>query len=163
NALLVHLNENTGATSFADTSGSGNNGSCSGSSCPTAGGAGKFNKTVTVAGRNHFINLGHAAAPNIRGPSRLETEATPAPLSGIPNVLAHGPANSPSGEIFLRINNGNYEVGSYDGTAHAASSPAAATDVGNWVHLAGVYDGTMWRLYVNGTQAATISTTVGAM
>jgi hypothetical protein len=67
------------------------------------------------------------------------------------NILAHGHATSPAGEVFLRINNGSYQVGSWNGTNHFTSAAIPAGDLGQCVHLAGVYDPAagQWRLYRN--------------
>src|SRR5207248_10535352 len=60
-----------------------------------------------------------------------------------------------------------YSVGSSDGfTTHKASAAVTAGDLGGangWVHLAGAYDGTTWRLYRNGTQIASSASAVGAL
>jgi len=50
NILLMHLNEASGATSFADSSGSENDGSCSGTTCPTSGVIGKFGNAINFNG-----------------------------------------------------------------------------------------------------------------
>src|SRR5262249_19561003 len=74
----------------------------------------------------------------------------------IRDIVAHGYQTTPAqAEVVLRIANGAYQVGSWvgdqpgSGTAFAVS-PVPKGDVGAWVHLAGVYDGTAWRLYRNG-------------
>ncbi|MCA1553348.1 MAG: DUF11 domain-containing protein, partial [Chloroflexi bacterium] len=63
----------------------------------------------------------------------------------------------------MRINNGNYEVGSWDGTNHVASAAIPAGDINRWVHLVGAYDGAAWRLYRNGAQVASAASTTGAV
>ena len=48
-----------------------------------------------------------------------------------------------------------YQFGCFDGKDHfAVSGPEVkvSDDHNRWVHLAGVYDGTSWRVYRNGTQ-----------
>ena len=52
--------------------------------------------------------------------------------------------------MYLRIFNGQYQIGSWNGTDHFTDAPSRAGDYGTWVHLAGVYDGTAWHLYRNG-------------
>jgi hypothetical protein len=86
----------------------------------------------------------------------------------IRNIVAHGWQPDPwwilnrqqakraegTGEDFLRICNGRYQVGSCgrDGRERTAGYPIPAADLGQWVHLAGVYDGASWRLYRNGVE-----------
>ena len=72
------------------------------------------------------------------------------PSTGYHNIVAHGFVLEPAGEVYLRILNGNYQVGSWNGTDHVVSVPVPAADNGTWVHLTGVYDGTSWNLYRNG-------------
>ena len=72
------------------------------------------------------------------------------PNTGYHNIVAHGFVLEPAGEVYLRILNGNYQVGSWNGTDHVVSVPVPAADNGTWVHLTGVYDGTSWNLYRNG-------------
>ena len=69
---------------------------------------------------------------------------------GFRNILVHGHTVAPDAEVFLRLNGTKYQIGSEDGTTHKASLKIPAGDVGTWVHLAGTYDGTAWRLYRNG-------------
>jgi parallel beta-helix repeat protein len=67
------------------------------------------------------------------------------------NILTHGYTLSPNREVFLRIKDGQYQVGTWtDTTTVAASAPMLAEDVDTWVHLVGTYDGVAWRLYRNG-------------
>jgi hypothetical protein len=48
---------------------------------------------------------------------------------------------------------------SFDGTNAAAVEGTSTPADGTWVHIAGTYDGTTFRLYVNATQEATASST----
>lgn len=57
NALLLHLDEPVSATSFADGSGTGHTGSCSGSGCPTTGDTGRFAAAATFDGSNDRIHI----------------------------------------------------------------------------------------------------------
>ena len=63
----------------------------------------------------------------------------------------------------LRMNGGNYEIFSYDGTTHGVTSPIPSTDVSRWVHLAGVYEGGVWKLYRNGVLVASNPNATGAL
>jgi len=77
-------------------------------------------------------------------------------------------------QVFLRIDNSgaNYSVGSAaydDGTGttnlYQATASVPVNDLGGntWIHLAGTYDGTAWRLYRNGVQIASQATATGAL
>ena len=74
------------------------------------------------------------------------------------DIIAHG-FDTNFAETFLRIfpgsgyGNGNYyEIGSSDGVTYYddAFFPIPPGDIGNWVFLAGTFDGTNWNLYRNG-------------
>jgi hypothetical protein len=78
------------------------------------------------------------------------------------DIIVHG-FDTNFAETFLRIfpgggyGNGNYyEVGSSDGVTYYddAFFPIPSGDIGNWVFLAGTFDGTSWNLYRNGTLVA---------
>ncbi len=64
NVLLAHLNEASGTT-FADSSGTGNNGTCTGVGCPTYGSAGKLAQAITANGTNDEIVVPDAASLDI--------------------------------------------------------------------------------------------------
>jgi hypothetical protein len=55
--LRLELNEATGATTFADSSGYGYDGSCSGGTCPAAGQAGASGTAVSFDGSDDFIQV----------------------------------------------------------------------------------------------------------
>ena len=57
--LLMHLDEEQGATRFADDSIHGHPGTCSGQSCPTAGQSGKVDQAVRFDGSNDYIEVAH--------------------------------------------------------------------------------------------------------
>ncbi|RMD67876.1 hypothetical protein D6817_00280, partial [Candidatus Pacearchaeota archaeon] len=73
NVLLLHLNEGSGATSFADSSGNGNDGSCTGAACPTAT-SGKFNGAFDFDGNDDYLDLGNPSSLNNFG-DQLTLEA----------------------------------------------------------------------------------------
>ncbi len=87
-------------------------------------------------------------------------------------VVAHGYCFQPPGEVFLRIGAGgceangtehNWGVGSWNGAEHSALAPFYDLDVKVWLHIAGVYDGTTWRLYRNAVEIARQDSDVGAV
>lgn len=142
----------------------GFHGSCFGAACPTAGVAGVEGTAVSFDGSNDMISLG-APKPiqTIQGEITIAAWIKPDAVDGLRNIVARGYSLEPAGEVFLRINNGSYEIGSWDGTTTSSSSYAIpAGDVGSWVHLAGVYDGAAWKLYRNGVLVNSSSSATGA-
>ena len=60
--------------------------------------------------------------------------------------------------IYLRLNNGNYEIGTaVSGQIHSATASIPSTDLNAWVHLTGTYDGATMSLYRNGVAMSQIS------
>lgn len=106
-------------------------------------------------GQNQYVKLGNPAALNFSGQITIAAWIKPTATDGIRNIVAHGYNPTPAGEVFLRIVDGQYQIGSWDGTSYFAAAAIPASDLGSWVHLAGVYDGTVWKLYRNGVLLST--------
>jgi hypothetical protein len=122
-------------------------------------------------GVNDYIGVANHDALNFEGVITLEAWIKPEVDTNRPlqNVVAHGFTGTPNREVFLRLaSRGNkfyYEIGSWDGSNHLASFevPPADQTALNWIHLAGVYDGSAWRLYRNGVEVASQAEAVGAL
>ncbi|MCH7535303.1 MAG: LamG domain-containing protein, partial [Bacteroidetes bacterium] len=65
---LLHLDENPGAQVFLDSSGNGNGGVCSGSTCPESGVVGQISNAVTFDGADDYIEV---APLDFNGPYTL--------------------------------------------------------------------------------------------
>ena len=142
------------------------------------------NAAVPITDRN-FVSLNNPASLNFSGQISLEAWVKPDAAQGaVARILSHGPAlqsdfASPGeagitlagsllspNEVSLRIENGSeYVLGSTDSAGfHGVRAPVGSDlGSGNWIHLVGVYDGTTWRLYRNGTQVASQADAVGAV
>jgi hypothetical protein len=114
-------------------------------------------------GVNNVIQLGDPQTLNLKGEVTLAAWLKPETAVGLQNIIAHGYALNPKAELFLRLNNGNYEVGSWDGSDHKAIFTLPVGDIGQWVYLVGVYDGESWRLYRNGVQVSSTNDSTGAV
>lgn len=120
-------------------------------------------QALSFDGLNDRVALGNPGVLNFSGRIAIAAWIRPTATNGIRNIVAHGHHLSPNAEVALRINNGRYEVLSWNGTNHLVSADIPAGDLNNWVHLVGVYDGTFWQLYRNGVQIAVGSRPVGAV
>jgi hypothetical protein len=114
-------------------------------------------------GQRSYVDLGQPPALDFTGTVTIEAWIRPRGTGGFHNILAHGYTHQPFGELYLRIFAGNYQVGSWDGVDHGVSARIPSEDAGQWVHLAGVYDGTHWRLYRNGELVASKADPVGVV
>ena len=114
-----------------------------------------------------FASLGSPAGLNVAGPVTLEAWVQPAAAQGaVANLIAHGGTDTAAGAVLKLTDGTTYAVGSADDTAaHGTTFAIPAGDLaGNvWVHLAGTYDGTAWKLYRNGALVATTPDAVGAV
>ena len=113
----------------------------------------------TVAG----IGLGNPDRLDITGLVTLEAWVRPTAKDGFRDIVSRGYHLDPAGEVYLRIQDGTYQAGSWNGDDHSASAAMPDADIDNWVHLAGTYDGTRWQLYRNGALAGQAEDAVGAV
>ena len=64
--------------------------------------------------------------------------------------------------FFLRIADGNYEIGVYrDGQTIKASAPVPEGDLKRWIHVCGSYDGSAWHIHRNGDHLVDVTTPLG--
>ena len=131
---------------------------------------GRDGKAIRLNGTSNSVTLGRPEALEILGKITIcawikpeHTESSKQGEESIQNIVAKGHSNEPSGEIYLRISNGDYHIGVWNGNNFTADFPIPKKDLGTWVHLAGVYDGTYWRLYRNGEQVSQLKAPVGAV
>jgi len=125
----------------------------------TGSGALSFN------GTSQFVDLGNPGDLDFSGQITLDAWIKPESTAGLQDIIAHGYQTSPTdAEDFLRISGGYYQVGSWNGNNAVTQVAIPAADIGQWVNLAGVYNGTDWILYSDGVQVATSGpTTQGAL
>jgi hypothetical protein len=122
---------------------------------------GRTGSALSFDGSNDRVDLIAPTALNITGQITLAAWVNTSNTTGLRYIVARGAASNP--ETCLRINGGHYEVGSFDGGNHFAKAAIPAGDLNTWVFVAGVYDGTAWRLYRNGVQIASTNSTKGAL
>ncbi len=123
---------------------------------------GTANTALTFSGTGQAITIASAAPLAITGQITMAAWVRTTSNSGTRNIIARGNTNTASGHVYLRMTNGEWEVGSYNGTAHQATF-SMYTDINAWVHLCGVYDGTAWKFYRNGRLMATTVDATGAV
>ena len=142
-------------TTVADLSGTGNPGTISGATWSTAG---KYGGALSFDGVNDLVTVADAPSLDLTTALTLEAWARPSAVTSWRTVMlkeqagqlvyalyANNDASRPSGHVFI---GGDREL---RGTAQLAP------DV--WTHLALTYDGANLRIYVNGTQAASLALT----
>jgi hypothetical protein len=161
--LLGHwaLDEGQAGSTAVDTSGFGNHGKPSANppiptpSTPPVHFQDRF--SLSFNGQDQWIEIGNPPLLNVGGPISVAAWLRPASVEARGNVVAHGYRFTPSYDFALRVDAGSYVFTTWDAVNHQAVSTIPASDVGTWVHLCGVFDGATYRLYRNGTLAATTS------
>jgi hypothetical protein len=111
--------------------------------------------SLSFTGENQWIDLGNPPLLNNGGPVSMSAWIRATAIDGARNIIAHGYRYSPDYDLALRIDLGTYAFTLWDGLInHRAAASIPSDDVGKWVHICGVFDGTSYYLYRNGVLAA---------
>ncbi|MBE9159639.1 hypothetical protein IQ265_22795 [Nodosilinea sp. LEGE 06152] len=124
----------------------------------------ELSTAIQLNGSTDVVHIRAADHLNFAGVITLEAWVKPAKDENNGNIIVHG--NADGDQVYLRLNNGRYEAGCQStSSVHQVSvvMPAADRTGAAWVHLAGVYDGSHWRLYRNGIAIGEQAATVGAI
>lgn len=135
-------------------------GSLPAQSGPGYAGFGAGNRATFFDGHNGYVQINDAPGLHFSSNVTMMAWIKPAEKDFFRNIIAHG-MNQNRLETFLRISRGAgsggygdnnyYEVGSGGGVPYvSALAPMPPGDIGNWVFLAGTWDGTNWNLFRNG-------------
>jgi hypothetical protein len=129
---------------------------------PPFSGLGINNAAIQFNGTVGKISLGNPDGLNFSDQITLMAWVKPTALNQVRNIVVHGPSDAAF--VFLRMDNGSYEVGSADLDAnYFTSAPIPEGDIGNWVFLAGTWDGTAWNLYRYDSLVASAEFAIGAL
>ncbi|WP_433420844.1 LamG-like jellyroll fold domain-containing protein [Microtetraspora malaysiensis] len=149
------MNEGSGTT-VADASGSGNTGTAS----ATSWAAGKFGQALSFNGTSSWVTVNDS--PSLRLTNKITMEAWVKPTS-IFNwhtiLMKEASPDDSSYALYASITaNGGIPIGpatdlQIDGYYDGADTPTKLP-TNTWSHVAGTYDGTSTKIYVNGTLAA---------
>ena len=91
---------------------------------------------LSLDGVDDYFSIGDPEELQIINEITLAAWIVPESTSGAQNIIAKGYSTHPNGEIFLRIANGKYQVGSWTGSEHLAEFAIPSSDIGERVHLA---------------------------
>ncbi|MGB8226767.1 MAG: LamG domain-containing protein [Sedimentisphaerales bacterium] len=146
--------DETSGTTAADSSGSGNNGTLTNMSAPGCWGAGQIGGSLYCDGINDYVDCGNAASLDITGAITLAAwvKTNDAGNNQYNYFVGKGDTSyaiqhQSSNQIEFFI----YDSGAWYNTWYALDSSFN----GVWHHLAGTYDGSILRLYVDGTEQDT--------
>lgn len=153
--LHYHFEETTGQVSYDGTA---NHRQATCDDCPTWGQPGRYGLAAQFEATNRLT---------ISQLSSLDGEMTLAawirPTSKQGEIITLGLPDDPAGQTFLRLNNGQYEIGT---TESRLQIPMPDSDLNRWLHLVGVYEENSegpnyWRLYRDGVELGAIETPTG--
>lgn len=137
-------------------------------------GLGVGNKAINFDSVNGYVALQDAPGLHFSGNITLMAWVKPSVQDFWRSIICHG-WDGAHAETFFRISRGvggtgagdgnYYEIGVTDNSTYYDNVQFAipAGDIGNWVHLAGTYDGANWNLYRNGVLVGTVASTHGAL
>lgn len=161
-AAYYPLNETSGTTAYDYYSGAYNGTYENGPMLGVPGATENTGTAVTFDGSTQYVLIGNPAGLNITNQITFEAWIYPTATDGDRDVFGKGYTFSPSaGEMTLRIENGVYEAGVWNGNNYNASYAMPPGDLNTWVYLVGTYDGTQWNLYRNGVLVGTGGVGVG--
>ena len=124
---------------------------------------GHMGGAISFDGVDDSVWIGRDSDVDIRGQITMSVWIKPTSISGTQNIISRSYGFWPNfGGPLLRIANGQYQLGYYDGSYRVATYTIPSGDVNNWVHLVGTYDGKTWNLYRNATLVATYTSSRGS-
>lgn len=168
--LMGHwaMDEPSGSTTAADSSGSGNTATCSGSSCPTFGVSGRIAMAATFDGSNDYLTVNNTVPNSFTIAAWIKT-------TSVGSNWAGGQGYGGSGIIYSDVPGGGIDmipmalVGdrlAFHTGAAAGCTPGnftltstVAVNTGQWVHVAVTRNMAtgLKQLYINGVLNATAS------
>jgi hypothetical protein len=152
----------------ADSSGYGNTGTHTGTPSLSASVPSSLTfsdgRSVSLNGTSQYVSLGNPSTLNFAGQITIAAWVFNTNSTGTTDIVAHGYTTSPSAEVYLRIVDGRYDCGCWNGTgSYLANFTPSVSDVNSWVQLTCTYDGAAWNLYRNGTLVNSSTTANGSM
>jgi chitodextrinase len=148
------FNEGKG-TKVADASGNGNVGTIANATWTNAG---KYGKALSFNGTNARVNINDANSLDLTNAMTLEAWVRPTALSGYRSVILKERSGGLSYSLYAANSSASPSApGTFvnvGGSDFGATTPTQLA-LNTWTHLAGTYDGSNLRLYINGALVST--------
>jgi glucose/arabinose dehydrogenase/PKD repeat protein len=142
-------------TSAADVSGNGNRGTVSGAAWA---GAGKFSGALSFDGLDDIVTVPHSASLLLTTGMTLSAWVNPSVVTGSWRTVVFKERTGGMTYALYANNGSNRPVGQIFANGAERDSQGGATLPANaWSHLATTFDGTSLKLFVNGVQAGSLT------
>jgi hypothetical protein len=148
------FNETSGLT-VQDASGNNNAGSISGA----ARVPGKYGNGLSFNGTSNMVSISASPSLNLTTGMTLEAWVNPSANSGFRTVIMKEIPNHHSWALESNDDLSRPGVWVYIGNTTSNTRGVAALPLNTWTHIAGTYDGSVLRFYVNGTQVNSLNLT----
>jgi hypothetical protein len=165
-AAYWKLDEPSGASSFSDASGNGNNGTC-GSACPTMGVPGKRGTAASFNGINSQITVPDSSSLRLNRftialwvyPTQTKTDFQPL------IVKEDSAGNNRNYGLFIVPNSMQirYAAWGSDCTTRFAASSVGQLAQNTWNQIVFTYDGSVEKLYLNGVLDSSNAASAGSL
>ena len=142
-------------TGTADGSGRGNGGTVSGATWTT----GKFGSGLNFDGVNDWVTIADSASLDLTTAMTLEAWVLPAVSSNWRTAVFKEQTGDVAYSLYSSINTNVPRSEAVIGGAARSVNGTAALTSGVWSHLSATYDGSTYRLFVNGAQVASTAAT----
>jgi len=158
---LWHLNEGNG-TAVNDSSGQSpaNHGTLN----PNGGNweAGRYGSCYNFTGIDELVSVSDASSLNVTGELTLEAWIKPDDVNGLQYVISKWYAVTNQRSYALCIENGKVDFrftpdGTWGSRVQVISTQTISTNV--WTHIAGTYDGSTMKIFINGVQDISMTAT----
>lgn len=154
NVLLMHLDENVGSTTFVDSSGSNNGGTCSGGGCPTAGAVGKFGNAMSFNGSAKTVSVNDSNSLDV-GIGTWSAWVYPTSFSDHAYHTIIAKAYATAYWFGLYANSGRIQLWA----GGAANISTGSVALNKWSLVTATWDGAVVKFYINGVLDSTVNQT----
>jgi len=146
-------------TNVNDGAGS-NNGTINGATWTTSG---KYGNALTFDGNNDYVSLGNNSALTPSNQVTFASWIKLAAVTGTPQMIIGKYNTSGAYPYQLRIQGGDKVRFSVRTSSSEDVDTSNILSANQWIHVAGTWDGTIMRIYINGTAVPQTDSKTGTM